>query len=54
MPIKTIIERNYDLDIKNPTSKVVEEDDDSKTIVEKLNLSFNKSIFLLEELTKNK
>lgn len=54
VPIETIIERNYDLDIKNPTSKIEEEVEGSKAIVEKLNLSFNKSIFLLNELTKNK
>jgi type I restriction enzyme M protein len=54
VPIQTIIDRNYDLDIKNPTAKVEEEIEDSKTIVERLNKSFNKSIFLLNELNQNK
>lgn len=54
VPIQTIIDRNYDLDIKNPTAKVEEEMEDSKTIVERLNNSFNKSIFLLNELNQNK
>lgn len=50
VPIKTIIERNYDLDIKNPTSKIEEEVLTSSEIMERLTASFGKSFELLEGL----
>ena len=50
VPIKTIIERNYDLDIKNPTSKIEEEVLTSSEIMERLTASFGKSLELLEGL----
>ncbi len=50
VPIETIIERNYDLDIKNPTSKVEEEVLTSSEIMERLTASFGKSFELLEGL----
>ena len=52
VPIKTIIERNYDLDIKNPTSKIVEEDFTSEEILGKFETSFGRTIELLN-LLKN-
>lgn len=50
--IKSIIERNYDLDIKNPhkTEDVISYN--RKDIIEKLDNSFNVSIQLLNELKK--
>ena len=50
VPIKTIIERNYDLDIKNPTSKIEEEVFTSEEIMERLTASFGRSLELLEGL----
>ena len=50
VPIKTIIERNYDLDIKNPTSKIEEEVLTSSEIMERLTASFGKSFELLNLL----
>lgn len=50
VPIETIIERNYDLDIKNPTSKIEEEVLTSSEIMERLTTSFGKSFELLEGL----
>ena len=50
VPIKTIIERNYDLDIKNPTSKIEEEVFTSEEIMGKLKASFGRSLELLEGL----
>jgi len=48
--IDTIIERNYDLDIKNPNKVVEEVVYDRKKIVKSLEDSFSKSLQLLEEL----
>ena len=50
VPIQTIIDRNYDLDIKNPTAKVEEETLSSTEILERLRDSFSRSTSLLEEL----
>lgn len=50
VPIQTIIDRNYDLDIKNPNKKVEEVVYDRIAIIEKLEKSFNKSVLLLNEL----
>lgn len=48
--IDTIVERNYDLDIKNPNKVVEEVVYDRKAIIEKLEKSFRESIELLNEL----
>jgi type I restriction enzyme M protein len=48
--IKTIIERGYDLDIKNPTKPAEEKEYNSAELMEMLNISFNKSHQLLEQL----
>jgi len=48
--METIIERNYDLDIKNPNKVVEEIVYDRVTIVKKLEESFLKSLSLLNEL----
>ena len=48
--IQTIIDRNYDLDIKNPNKKVEEVEYDRKAIIEKLEKSFNEALVLLNEL----
>ena len=53
VPIETIIERNYDLDIKNPTAKIEEEVFTSAEIMGKLTASFGRSLELLEELKKS-
>lgn len=50
VPIETIIERNYDLDIKNPTSKIEEEVLTSSEIMERLTASFGRSFELLNLL----
>jgi type I restriction enzyme M protein len=50
VPIQTIIDRNYDLDIKNPNKKVEEVVYDKKKIISNLKLSFSKCQNLLEEL----
>lgn len=52
VPIETIIERNYDLDIKNPTSKIEEEVLTSSEIVERLTASFGRSFEMLNLLKK--
>lgn len=52
VPIQTIIERNYDLDIKNPTAKVEEETLSSAEILERLRASFSRSTSILN-LLKN-
>ncbi|GAB3518453.1 class I SAM-dependent DNA methyltransferase [Emticicia fontis] len=49
----TIVERGYDLDIKNPNKVVDEVVYDRKGIIEKLQHSFNKSLEILAELDKN-
>ncbi|MBC7628122.1 class I SAM-dependent DNA methyltransferase, partial [Ferruginibacter sp.] len=50
--IKTIIERGYDLDIKNPTKKEEEQIHSSKELIEMLKGSFKKSNHLLDQLIK--
>lgn len=54
VPIQTIIDRNYDLDIKNPNKKVEEVVYDRKAIVEKMKKSFQISLQILDELNENK
>lgn len=49
--MKTIIDRNYDLDIKNPNKKVVEVFYDRKAIITNLENSFKKSLEILNELS---
>ena len=53
VPIKTIIDRNYDLDIKNPNKKVQEVSYDRKEIIRNIENSFNESLLLLNELKAN-
>ena len=48
--INTIIERGYDLDIKNPTKKEEEQEHNSAVLMEMLHASFEKSNGLLEQL----
>ena len=48
--INTIIERGYDLDIKNPTKKEEEHEYNSAELMEMLHASFEKSNGLLEQL----
>jgi type I restriction enzyme M protein len=48
--IKTIIERGYDLDIKNPTKPEEEKEYNSTELMEMLHTSFEKSNFLLNQL----
>jgi type I restriction enzyme M protein len=48
--IKTIIERGYDLDIKNPTKPLEEKEYNSSELIELLNDSFKKSHLLLNQL----
>lgn len=50
--IKTIIERNYDLDIKNPTKQEEAHEYNSAELMEMLHQSFDKSNALLKELKK--
>jgi type I restriction enzyme M protein len=50
VPMQTIIERNYDLDIKNPNKKVEEVVYDRVSLINQLEKSFEKSISLLNEL----
>jgi len=54
VPIQTIIDRNYDLDIKNPNKKVEEVVYDRKVIVEQMKKSFQISLQILDELNENK
>ena len=51
--IDTIIERNYDLDIKNPNKVVEEVVYDRRAIIAQLETSFKKSLQLLNELNDN-
>ncbi len=51
--IDTIIDRNYDLDIKNPNKKVEEVTYDRKEIIKNIENSFNDSLLLLNELKAN-
>ena len=53
VPIQTIIDRNYDLDIKNPNKKVEEVVYDRKAIILNLENSFKKSLEILTELSTN-
>ena len=53
VPIQTIIDRNYDLDIKNPTKQEEAHEYNSTELIEMLNSSFDKSNSLLSQL-KNK
>ena len=53
VPIQTIIDRNYDLDIKNPNKKVEEIVYDRKEIIRNIENSFNESLLLLNELKAN-
>lgn len=48
--IKTIKERGYDLDIKNPTKQEEEQEYSSKELMEMLTKSFEKSTQLLQQL----
>ena len=50
VPMQTVIDRNYDLDIKNPNKKVEEVVYDRKAIIENLEKSFQASLLLLNEL----
>jgi type I restriction enzyme M protein len=50
VPIKTIIDRNYDLDIKNPTKQEEAHEYDSIELMELLHTSFDKSNSLLNQL----
>ena len=50
VPIETIIERGYDLDIKNPNKVVEEVVYDRKAIIENLEKSFQSSLQILSEL----
>jgi type I restriction enzyme M protein len=48
--INTIVERNYDLDIKNPNKVVKEVVYDRKAIIKNIEKSYNESLLLLKEL----
>jgi type I restriction enzyme M protein len=48
--IKTIIQRGYDLDIKNPTKPKEDIQYNSRELMEMLDASFNKSYKLLNQL----
>lgn len=50
VPIQIIIDRNYDLDIKNPNKKMEEVVYDRMAIIEKLEKSFQASLQILNEL----
>lgn len=52
VPIQTIIDRNYDLDIKNPTKQEEAHEYNSAEIMELLHTSFEKSNALLNQLKK--
>jgi type I restriction enzyme M protein len=51
VPMQTIIDRNYDLDIKNPNKKEEEVVYDRKAIIQNLQGSFKKSLEILNELS---
>ena len=53
VPIQNIIDRNYDLDIKNPNKKVEEVSYDRKEIIKNIENSFNESLLLLNQLKAN-
>ena len=50
VPIQTIIDRNYDLDIKNPTKQEENHEYNSVELMDLLHSSFDKSNNLLEQL----
>ena len=50
VPIQTIIDRNYDLDIKNPTKQEEVHEYNSVELMELLHTSFEKSNSLLNQL----
>ena len=50
VPIQTIIDRNYDLDIKNPTKQEEVHEYNSVELMQLLNTSFDKSNALLNQL----
>jgi type I restriction enzyme M protein len=50
VPIQTIIDRNYDLDIKNPAKQEQSHEYSSKELMEMLHASFVKSNHLLNQL----
>jgi type I restriction enzyme M protein len=50
VPIKTIVERGYDLNIKNPHKKEESQEFSSAELMEQLHASFEKSNLLLEQL----
>jgi type I restriction enzyme M protein len=50
VPIQTIIDRNYDLDIKNPTKQELTHEYNSIELMDLLHTSFDKSNFLLNQL----
>ena len=50
VPIKTIIDRNYDLDIKNPTKQEEDHEYNSVELMDMLHTSFEKSNALLNQL----
>jgi type I restriction enzyme M protein len=54
VPISKIIERNYDLDVKNPNKVVEEVVYDRETIIANLEKSFQRSMELLKELKGTK
>jgi len=51
--IKTIIDRNYDLDIKNPTKQEEKHHYNSVELMDLLHTSFDKSNFLLNQLKQS-
>lgn len=50
VPIQTIVDRNYDLDIKNPTKQEEAHEYNSVELMDMLHTSFEKSNSLLEQL----
>jgi len=50
VPMQTIIDRNYDLDVKNPNTKIEEIQLNKNEILNELKYSFQRSISLIEEL----
>ena len=52
IPIQTIIDRNYDLDIKNPTKQEEAHEYNSVELMDLLHTSFDKSNTLLNQLKK--
>ncbi len=48
--IDTIKERNYNLDIKNPSKQIIEDNLSTKDIIEHLSKSFEKSKSVMEKI----